>query len=83
LCDLGCPYILAQMSNVLIDCNAPLWRNALKTNLQEGNEVNLVNVDYTIDGVFCELLAFAHGMTFQLDAKNSAGSFRLHPQRER
>jgi len=70
------------MSNVVIDCNAPLWRNALKTNLQEGNEVDLAHMDYTLDGVFCELLAFAHGMTFRLDAKNSAGTFRTRPKRE-
>ena len=59
------------MSTVTIDCNAPLWRNALKTNLQEGNEVDLLNIDYTTYVVFCELLAFSHGMTFKLDAPNS------------
>jgi hypothetical protein len=64
------------MNTVLIDCNGPLWRNALKANLQEGNEVDLVNIEYTVEGAFCELLAFSHGMTFQLDVKNSAGSFR-------
>jgi hypothetical protein len=61
----------------VVDCNAPLWRNALKTTLQEGNEVDLTNLDYTVEGAFCELLAFAHGMTFTLDAKQSIGSFRL------
>ena len=65
------------MSATLLDCKAPLWRNALKTNLQEGNEVDLANLDYTVEGAFCELLAFTHGMKFKLDAKNSIGSFRL------
>jgi hypothetical protein len=65
------------MRIVTIDCKAPLWRNALESNLQEGNEVDLLNIDYTIDGVFCESLASSYGMTFTLDAKNSTGAFRL------
>ena len=65
------------MSPTVLDCNAPLWRNALKTAVQEGNEVDLTNLDYTAEGAFCELLAFAHGMIFTLDAKRSLGSFRL------
>jgi hypothetical protein len=64
------------VSMVKIDCDAPLWRNALKTNLQEGNEVDLANVEYTVEGAFCELLAFSHGMMFTLDAQRSAGCFR-------
>ena len=55
-----------RMRRTVIDCNALLWRNALKTSLQEGNEVDWENIEYTADGVFCELLAFSHGMTFQL-----------------
>jgi hypothetical protein len=61
---------------VVIDCKAPLWRNALKTNLQERRQINLRNIDYTVDGAFCELLAFSHRMIFSLDAKNASGSFR-------
>jgi hypothetical protein len=66
----------------LVYSNAPLWRNALKTNLHAGNEVDLQNIEYTVEGVFCELLAFSHGMTFTLEVKRSAGSFRQRTETE-
>jgi len=61
---------------VVVDCKTLLWRNVLKTHLQEGRQIDLLNVDYTVDGAFCELLAFSHRMIFSLNAKNASGSFR-------
>jgi len=34
------------MSAQSLDGNLPLWRNSLKTTLQEGHEVGLTNLDY-------------------------------------
>jgi hypothetical protein len=48
----------------------------LKVNLQDGDEVDLTNFDYTADGQLCEMLSLTHGMIFRLDAKNQAGFFR-------
>jgi hypothetical protein len=44
---------------LVIDCKAPLWRNAIKMNLQEGRQVDLLNVDYTVDGAFCDSWLFS------------------------
>jgi len=37
---------------VAVDCKTLLGRNVLKTHLQEGRQIDLLNVDYTVDGVF-------------------------------
>jgi hypothetical protein len=64
------------MNPVKISCAEPDWRNVLKTDLQDGLDVDLTNFDYTLDGQFCELLAMSHSMQFKLDARNGAGFFR-------
>jgi hypothetical protein len=64
-----------------INCIAPDWRNVLKTNLQEGLEVELINFDYTLNGQFCEMLAMAHRMRLELDVKNKAGFFKKEMRR--
>jgi hypothetical protein len=51
----------------------------LKRNLQEGVEVDLLNVDYSVDGLFCEMLAISHSMTLRLDVRNRVGKFRKPP----
>jgi hypothetical protein len=64
------------MQPVRIDCADDDWMTLLKNKLQEKSEVDLANFHYTVNGKFCETLAFAHAMEFRLDAKNSAGFFR-------
>jgi hypothetical protein len=64
------------VSPIIISCKAPDWRDVLKVNLQDGDEVDLTNFDYTADGQLCEMLSLTHGMIFRLDAKNQAGFFR-------
>jgi hypothetical protein len=36
--------------------------------------VDLLGVDYTIDGLFCEILAISHSMTLRLDVHNKIGN---------
>jgi hypothetical protein len=35
------------------------WKVLLRRNFQEGIEVDLSNLDYNVDGQFCEILAMA------------------------
>jgi hypothetical protein len=64
------------MKPVRIDCQHEGWKAQLKESLQQAQEVQLVNFSYTLDGQFCETLAFSHSMRFELDAKNQIGFFR-------
>jgi hypothetical protein len=65
------------MNPIIISCKACDWKNVLKVNLQEGIEADLTDLDYTVDGHFCELIAASHPMRLKLDVRNHAGFFRL------
>jgi hypothetical protein len=67
------------MRPLKIDCAENNWKILLKRNLQEEIEVDLLNFDYSIDGLFFEMLAISHSMTLRLDAQNSVGKFRKPP----
>jgi hypothetical protein len=64
------------MKPAAIDCANRDWKAFLKNTLQDGQEADLMNFDYTVDGHFCEMLAMAHGLIFKLDVSHNAGSFR-------
>jgi hypothetical protein len=64
------------MRPLKIDCADGNWKMFLKRNLQEGIEVDLLGLDYLVDGQFCEILAISHSMTLRLDVRNKVGSFR-------
>jgi hypothetical protein len=63
------------MNLVRIDCEHEDWKTKLKEFLQNRHEVQLVNFAYTVDGQFCETLAFSHSVRFELDARNQTGFF--------
>ena len=67
------------MKPVQIDCSNSGWKPFLKHSLQDGHDVDLKNFDYTIDGQFCEMLAMAHSVMFNLYASHNSGSFRKRP----
>jgi hypothetical protein len=52
------------------------WKMLLKKNLQDGDQVDLINFDYTLDGRFCEMLAVSHSMRFTIHPENKAGFFK-------
>jgi len=62
---------------IIISCIAPNWKNTLQVNLRDGIEADLTNIDYAVDGQFCELLAASHSMRLKLDGKYHTGFFRL------
>jgi len=62
-----------------IDCAEKNWETLLKRNLQEGIEIDLLGLDDSADGLFCEVLAGSHSMTLRLDVRNSVGKFRKPP----
>jgi hypothetical protein len=66
------------MRALIINCAEEGWKALLKRNLQDGIQVTLDNLDYAIDGQFCEILAISHSMTLKLDVRNKAGLFRKH-----
>ncbi len=64
------------MRPLKIECANPNWKILLKTNLQEGIEVDLLDLDYLTDWQFCETVAIAHSMTLRLDTRQKMGKFR-------
>jgi hypothetical protein len=64
------------MRTVRIDCVDKDWKMLLKKNLQDGDEVDLIDFDYTLDGPFCEMLAIAHSMRFTIRPESKAGFFK-------
>ena len=60
----------------VIDCEALNWRSQLRSSLECQREVDLINFDYTCDGVTCENFASDHSMTFKLHAPTRRGTFR-------
>jgi hypothetical protein len=64
------------MRPLKIECANPNWKIALKKNLQEGIEVDLLDLDYLADWQFCDIVAFAHSMTMRLDTRQKTGKFR-------
>ena len=38
--------------------------------------MDLGNLDYAVDGVFCEILAMAHAMTLRYNARSKAWLFK-------
>lgn len=64
------------MPLVKIDCAQDDWKNILKNAIQEGNEAELVNFDYSINGQFCAELTISHALQFVLDPKERAGFFK-------
>ena len=64
------------MRPLKIECANPNWKIILKTNLQEGIEVDLLELDYLADWQFCETVAISHSMTLRLDTRKKTGKFR-------
>jgi hypothetical protein len=64
------------MRPLKIECANPNWKIALKKNLQEGIEVDLLDLDYLADWQFFEILALSHSMTLRLDTRQKIGKFR-------
>ena len=60
----------------VVDCTELDWRRTLKQHLEEGTEVDLMHLDYTMDGEICERFANSHGMGFEWDAAGNVGRFR-------
>ena len=59
-----------------IDCAEANWKLLLKRNLQEGIEVDLLNLNYNVDGQFCTILAIAHSMTLRYNSRTMAWLFK-------
>jgi hypothetical protein len=64
------------MRPLKIEYANPNWKIALKKNLQEGIEVDLLDLDYLADWQFCEMVALSHSMILRLDTRNKMGKFR-------
>ncbi len=64
------------MRPLRLDCSERNWKVLLKRNLQEGIEADLDNLDYAVDGVFCEILAMSHSMTLRYNSRNRSWVFK-------
>jgi len=64
------------MKPLRIDCAEEDWKVLLKRNLQDGIEADLDNLDYNVDGVFCEIVAMAHSMTLRYSARTKSWLFK-------
>jgi hypothetical protein len=65
----------------VVNCSTLRWREALKSELQAGVEVDLINFDYTADGQIVEMLAISHSLNFSLKAAERRGAFRVKSSR--
>ena len=67
------------MRPLKIDCSKKNWKALLKRNLQDGIEVNLLDLNYSMDAPFCEMLAMADSTSVRLDTRDRIAKLRKPP----